>query len=120
MHPSDLDGNTGAPPLPRPDGTLPVTNFRARVVAFLDPDQGPVDSARVATVPYGLAVGADGRAWGATAESSRSSPPRPANVAASSGFTRDGYWNGITVVDPDTGKTHGLPAGHHPLGIAAL
>lgn len=36
------------------------------------------------------------------------------------GFTRDGYRNGVTVVDPDTGKRHRLPAGRRPLGIAVL
>ncbi|MEU6660019.1 hypothetical protein [Streptomyces sp. NPDC046821] len=36
------------------------------------------------------------------------------------GFTRDGYWDGITIVDMDSGKTHRLPAGHRPLGIAVL
>ncbi|WP_415949676.1 hypothetical protein [Streptomyces sp. KLOTTS4A1] len=36
------------------------------------------------------------------------------------GFTRAGYWNGITVVDLDSGRTHRLPAGERPLGIAVL
>ncbi|WP_327169445.1 hypothetical protein [Streptomyces subrutilus] len=36
------------------------------------------------------------------------------------GFTRDGYWNGITVVDLDTGDTRRLPTGSRPLGIAVL
>ncbi|MCB5169707.1 YncE family protein [Streptomyces bambusae] len=36
------------------------------------------------------------------------------------GFTRDGYWNGLTVVDLATGTTHRLPAGRRPLGIAVL
>ncbi|MEU6898089.1 YncE family protein [Streptomyces virginiae] len=36
------------------------------------------------------------------------------------GHTRDGYWNGITVVDLDTGATRRLPAGTRPLGIAVL
>ncbi|WP_093802861.1 ankyrin repeat domain-containing protein [Streptomyces sp. Wb2n-11] len=36
------------------------------------------------------------------------------------GFTRDGYWNGITVVGLETGRTHRLPAGRRPLGIAVL
>ncbi|MFC9292811.1 hypothetical protein ACFTWH_26260 [Streptomyces sp. NPDC057011] len=36
------------------------------------------------------------------------------------GYTRDGYWNGITVVDLDTGATRRLPAGVRPLGIAVL
>ncbi|NGO74549.1 YncE family protein [Streptomyces sp. YC504] len=36
------------------------------------------------------------------------------------GFTRDGYWNGITVVDLDSGDTRRLPAGERPLGIAVL
>ncbi|MGW6399719.1 YncE family protein [Streptomyces sp. NPDC055134] len=36
------------------------------------------------------------------------------------GFTRDGFWDGITVVDLESGKTHRLPAGHRPLGIAVL
>ncbi|MFD7198657.1 YncE family protein [Streptomyces sp. NPDC059893] len=36
------------------------------------------------------------------------------------GFTRDGFWDGITVVDLRSGDTHRLPAGHRPLGIAVL
>lgn len=36
------------------------------------------------------------------------------------GFTRDGYWNGITVVDLESGDTRRLPAGVRPLGIAVL
>ncbi|CAL9490637.1 YncE family protein [Streptomyces sp. enrichment culture] len=36
------------------------------------------------------------------------------------GFTRDGHWDGITVVDLPTGTTRRLPAGHRPLGIAVL
>lgn len=36
------------------------------------------------------------------------------------GFTREGHWNGITVVDLDTGTTRRLPAGTRPLGIAVL
>ncbi|MFJ8081480.1 YncE family protein [Streptomyces sp. NPDC096205] len=36
------------------------------------------------------------------------------------GFTRDGYWDGITVVDLATGRARRLPAGHRPLGIAVL
>ncbi|MFI8344698.1 YncE family protein [Streptomyces sp. NPDC085639] len=36
------------------------------------------------------------------------------------GYTRDGYWNGITVVDLDTGATRRLAAGARPLGIAVL
>ncbi|GGW99807.1 lipoprotein [Streptomyces malachitofuscus] len=36
------------------------------------------------------------------------------------GFTRDGYWNGITVVDLAEGDTRRLPAGARPLGIVVL
>ena len=36
------------------------------------------------------------------------------------GFTRDGYWNGITLVDLDSGATHRLEAGQRPLGVAVL
>ncbi|MEU4923171.1 hypothetical protein AB0G29_27960 [Streptomyces parvus] len=38
------------------------------------------------------------------------------------GFTRDGYWNGITVVDLDDEKSEPvrLTAGNRPLGIAVL
>ncbi|MGP3773426.1 YncE family protein [Streptomyces sp. SDT5-1] len=36
------------------------------------------------------------------------------------GFTRDGYWNGITVVDLGSGETRRLPVGERPLGIAVL
>ncbi|MFM9370022.1 YncE family protein [Streptomyces sp. Da 82-17] len=38
----------------------------------------------------------------------------------SGGFTRDGYWHGITVVDVESGKTSRLTAGERPLGIAVL
>ncbi|WWQ69040.1 hypothetical protein V2W30_18075 [Streptomyces sp. Q6] len=51
-----------------PDGTLLVADFGADTVTFVDPDRGPVDSVKVGRAPYGLAVGADGRAWVATAE----------------------------------------------------
>nr|WP_240979859.1 hypothetical protein [Streptomyces sp. HNM0574] len=51
-----------------PEGTLLVTDFGADTVTFVDPDEGPVDSVKVGTAPYGLAVGEDGRAWVATAE----------------------------------------------------
>lgn len=36
------------------------------------------------------------------------------------GFTRDGYWDGITVVDLESGDTRRLAAGERPLGIAVL
>nr|WP_246150795.1 hypothetical protein [Streptomyces qinzhouensis] len=36
------------------------------------------------------------------------------------GFTRDGYWDGITVVDLTTAETRRLPGGQRPLGIAVL
>ncbi|WP_282699322.1 YncE family protein [Streptomyces sp. CC219B] len=36
------------------------------------------------------------------------------------GFTREGYWDGITVVDLDSGETRRLPAGERPLGIGIL
>ncbi|MGW5868697.1 YncE family protein [Streptomyces sp. NPDC055239] len=36
------------------------------------------------------------------------------------GFTRDGFWNGITVIDLESGDTERLPAGERPLGIAVV
>ncbi|WP_411126397.1 YncE family protein [Streptomyces sp. x-19] len=36
------------------------------------------------------------------------------------GFTRDGYWDGISVVDVDSGTVRRLTAGDRPLGIAIL
>jgi YVTN family beta-propeller protein len=36
------------------------------------------------------------------------------------GFTRDGYWNGITIVDLPSGAARRLAAGERPLGIAVL
>ncbi|WP_424217427.1 YncE family protein (plasmid) [Streptomyces sp. BI20] len=36
------------------------------------------------------------------------------------GFTRDGYWNGLTAVDLTDGTTRRLPAGARPLGVAVL
>ncbi|MFF0964653.1 hypothetical protein ACWDQO_15365 [Streptomyces sp. NPDC003703] len=38
----------------------------------------------------------------------------------SGGFTRDGHWDGISVVDLGTGRVTRLTAGHRPLGIAVL
>ncbi|MGW1816160.1 YncE family protein [Streptomyces sp. NPDC002125] len=38
----------------------------------------------------------------------------------SGGFTRDGYWNGISVVDIATGEVRRVEAGERPLGIAVL
>ncbi|MFB6841604.1 YncE family protein [Streptomyces sp. NPDC056361] len=36
------------------------------------------------------------------------------------GFTRDGYWDGLSVVDLASGDTQRLAAGSRPLGIAVL
>jgi YVTN family beta-propeller protein len=36
------------------------------------------------------------------------------------GFTRDGYWNGVTVVDLASGDTRRVAAGERPLGVAVL
>lgn len=38
----------------------------------------------------------------------------------SGGFTRDGYWDGISLVDLDTGRVTRLAVGHRPLGVAVL
>ncbi|MFJ7272062.1 hypothetical protein ACIQV3_36460 [Streptomyces sp. NPDC099050] len=61
-----------ASPLPTasatPGGTLLVADFGADTVSFVDPERGTVGSVPVGRAPYGLAVGADGRAWVATAE----------------------------------------------------
>ncbi|MFI8763807.1 YncE family protein [Streptomyces sp. NPDC053792] len=65
----------GAPVTVTPDpdgkvvpGTLLVTDFGSDTVTFVDPARGATGSVKVGTAPYGLAVGADGRAWVATAE----------------------------------------------------
>ncbi|ANW21252.1 YncE family protein [Streptomyces clavuligerus] len=67
------DGGTTAPAdrspgVLTPGGTLLVADFGGDTVTFLHPERGPFASVRVGTAPYGLAVGADGRAWVATAE----------------------------------------------------
>ncbi|MFD5109965.1 YncE family protein [Streptomyces cinereoruber] len=49
-------------------GTLLVADFGSDTVTFVDPARGAVGSVEVGTAPYGLALGADGRAWVATAE----------------------------------------------------
>ncbi|WP_435860134.1 hypothetical protein [Streptomyces roseus] len=49
-------------------GTLLVADFGGSTVTFVDPARGPVGSVEVGTAPYGPALGADGRAWVATAE----------------------------------------------------
>ncbi|XEC29004.1 beta-propeller fold lactonase family protein [Streptomyces fradiae] len=51
-----------------PPGTLLVADFGADTVSFVDPARGAFAAVEVGTAPYGLAVGADGRAWVATAE----------------------------------------------------
>ncbi|WUT01296.1 YncE family protein [Streptomyces sp. NBC_00708] len=51
-----------------PDGTLLVADFGGDTVSFVDPERGTFDRVTVGTAPYGVAVGADGRAWVATAE----------------------------------------------------
>ncbi|MGW4570980.1 YncE family protein [Streptomyces tendae] len=38
----------------------------------------------------------------------------------SGGFTRDGYWNGLSVVDVATGRVTRLPVGERPLAVAVL
>ncbi|MEU1047562.1 hypothetical protein ABZ400_20665 [Streptomyces sp. NPDC005897] len=38
----------------------------------------------------------------------------------SGGFTRDGYWNGLSVVDTATGRVTRLPVGERPLAVAVL
>ncbi|MFF5933882.1 hypothetical protein [Streptomyces sp. NPDC012508] len=58
----------GTAPTPTPDGTLLVADFGSDTVTFVDPKRGPLGSVEVGTAPYGLAVGADGRAWVSTAE----------------------------------------------------
>ncbi|WP_327302543.1 hypothetical protein OG730_02385 [Streptomyces sp. NBC_01298] len=61
-----------ASPLPTasatPGGTLLVADFGADTVSFVNPERGTVGSVPVGRAPYGLVVGADGRAWVATAE----------------------------------------------------
>ncbi|MFF4298422.1 YncE family protein [Streptomyces vinaceus] len=54
--------------VPTAHGTLLVADFGGSTVTFVDPARGPVGSVEVGTAPYGLALGADGRAWVATAE----------------------------------------------------
>ncbi|MFI8823417.1 hypothetical protein [Streptomyces sp. NPDC053431] len=57
-----------APTGSTPEGTLLVADFGSDTVTFVDPARGPFASVEVGTAPYGLVVGADGRAWVATAE----------------------------------------------------
>ncbi|MFD9030227.1 YncE family protein [Streptomyces sp. NPDC059567] len=57
-----------AAPTPTPAGTLLVADFGSDTVTFVDPKRGALGSVEVGTAPYGLVVGADGRAWVATAE----------------------------------------------------
>ncbi|WP_443066139.1 hypothetical protein [Streptomyces sp. NBC_00523] len=51
-----------------PHGTLLVADFGADTVSFVDPVRGAFDRVKVGTAPYGVVVGADGRAWVTTAE----------------------------------------------------
>ncbi|MEW1893291.1 YncE family protein [Streptomyces sp. NPDC085659] len=53
---------------PEPGTTLLVADFGADTVSFVDPVRGAFDRVKVGTAPYGVVVGADGRAWVTTAE----------------------------------------------------
>ncbi|MGX9923257.1 hypothetical protein ACWIG4_25755 [Streptomyces sp. NPDC002248] len=60
---------TGSTPPSRSPATLLLADFGADTVTFLPADgRGRPDAVRVGAAPYGLEVGADGRAWVATAE----------------------------------------------------
>ncbi|MGW0030424.1 YncE family protein [Streptomyces sp. NPDC003314] len=63
--PATATRSPGGGPAP---GTLLVTDFGSDTVTFVDPARGATGSVEVGTAPYGLALGADGRAWVATAE----------------------------------------------------
>ncbi|MFD6916303.1 hypothetical protein [Streptomyces virginiae] len=54
--------------VPTPRGLLLTADFGADTVSFVDPERGTVASVTVGRAPYGMALGADGRAWVATAE----------------------------------------------------
>lgn len=64
--PAGPPASTSTAPAPR--DTLLVADFGADTVTFADPDRGALGSVQVGTAPYGLVVGADGRAWVATAD----------------------------------------------------
>lgn len=63
--------------VPTPRGLLLTADFGADTVSFVDPERGTVASVTVGRAPYGMALGADGRAWVATAEGWRSSTRAP-------------------------------------------
>ncbi|MFF3859452.1 hypothetical protein [Streptomyces sp. NPDC002209] len=63
-----VDASAADAAVPTAHGTLLVTDFGGSTVTFVDPARGPVGSVEVGTAPYGLALGADGRAWVATAQ----------------------------------------------------
>ncbi|TXS21680.1 YncE family protein [Streptomyces sp. adm13(2018)] len=46
--------------------------------------------------------------------------PNGRTAYVTGGFTRDGYWDGLSVVDLESGDTRRLAAGSRPLGIVVL
>ncbi|MDX2922854.1 YncE family protein, partial [Streptomyces sp. NE06-03C] len=96
---------------PAPDGTLLVVGTGPIGSDDEDPSltiRAPDGSERVVPLdgPHeDVAVSADGR-----------------TAYVTGGFTRDGYWNGITVVglDGEESEPVRLTAGNRPLGIAVL
>ncbi|MGY0459234.1 hypothetical protein ACW14Y_03125 [Kitasatospora sp. cg17-2] len=46
--------------------------------------------------------------------------PDARTAYVSGGFTREGGWDGLTVVDIATGRTSRVPVGHLPLAVAVL
>ncbi|WP_345283002.1 hypothetical protein [Streptomyces gulbargensis] len=110
-------------------GTLLVADFGADTVTFVDPARGATGSVRVGTAPYGIAVGADGRAWVATAEgvavvdtASRSRlaliPYRTATGPVTTGEYRGGGM-GIALA-PDGRRVYvgvNVPGGHGALEV---
>ncbi|MFE5715555.1 hypothetical protein ACFQ7J_32655 [Streptomyces sp. NPDC056501] len=66
--PPTPSGASAAPDASAAPGTLLVTDFGSDTVTFVDPARGATGSVEVGTAPYGLVLGADGRAWVATTE----------------------------------------------------
>ncbi|MDI2129094.1 YncE family protein [Yinghuangia seranimata] len=134
----------------RADGRLALP-FEGERLAVLDPRTGAVAVERMGagTHQHGVAETPDGRLLvvGTGSDGTVDGPPSLTirekdgrervvrlqgaheDVAVSrdgktayvtGGFTRDGYWNGITVVDVDSGTAQRVAAGARPLGVVVL
>jgi DNA-binding beta-propeller fold protein YncE len=107
------------------DGAL-LLPFEGERLVVADPTTGRtrVEPMTANTHQHGAAVAEDGTLYvvgtGPIDPSVDDLSDDGRTAYVSGGFTRDGYWNGLSVVDTASGEVTRLAVGDRPLGIAVL